>query len=82
MKGTTRARNEDTRTESKKKKAGRQILGTRKEKIEVATWNVRSTYMEGKLIRLSQIMEKYKIELLANSNPGNKTNRNFYKRNI
>jgi hypothetical protein len=47
LKGTTRARNEDTRTESKKKKAGRQKLGTRKEKIEVATWNVRSTYMEG-----------------------------------
>jgi exonuclease III len=58
-------RNEDTRTESKNKKAGRQKFGTRKEKIEVATWNVRSTYMEGKLIRLSQIMENYKIELLA-----------------
>jgi hypothetical protein len=47
--GTTRARNEDTRTVDKKKKTGRQKLGTWNEKTEAATWIVRSTYVEGKL---------------------------------
>lgn len=35
------------------------------ERIQIATWNVRSTYMEGKLIRLGKIMKDYTVGLMA-----------------
>ncbi|XP_023311516.1 craniofacial development protein 2-like [Anoplophora glabripennis] len=34
-------------------------------KIYVATWNVRGTYTEGALIRLTQIMSNYAIDIMA-----------------
>lgn len=49
----------------KKKEISYGDFKTVDELLYVATWNVRGTFTEGTLIRLTQIMEKYTIKLMA-----------------
>ncbi|KAL3276852.1 hypothetical protein HHI36_012215, partial [Cryptolaemus montrouzieri] len=57
-------RHEEHLKQTKHKKRENQTI-EKKDQIHLDTWNVRTTYVEGTLIRLTEIMKKYEIDILA-----------------
>ncbi|KAL3269070.1 hypothetical protein HHI36_008153 [Cryptolaemus montrouzieri] len=64
-KGEMKIENDEEHLKQTKHKKRENQTIEKKDQIYLGTWNVRTTYVEGTLIRLTEIMEKYEIDILA-----------------
>ncbi|KAL3279071.1 hypothetical protein HHI36_016585, partial [Cryptolaemus montrouzieri] len=64
-KGEMKIENDEEHLKQTKHKKRENQTIEKKDQIYLGTWNVRTTYVEGTLIRLTEIMKKYEIDILA-----------------